>query len=127
MADLTALVDVGHDWGGDVFASPSGDLQQVSRVEKSKERVIRRLLTNPGEMLFHPEYGGGIPRRVGTIVNAAEITAMIRTQMTLEASVAQTPAPVIVVTPTMDGADVSLNWAVLPEKEPASLSFSVDN
>jgi hypothetical protein len=125
--DLTALADVGHYWGGDIFASPTGDLLRVTRAERSKERVLRRLLTNPGEMLFHPEYGAGIPQRVGSTTDPDEITGIIRTQMALEASVSQNPPPSITVIATANGVEASINYVVLPDQQPVSLGFSVDN
>lgn len=127
MADLTALDDVGHFWGGDVFTSPSGDLLRVERSERSKERVLRRLLTNPGELLFHPDYGAGIPKRVGENLDEREISALIRTQMAKEASVAQTPAPSITVVPITNGVSVTLNYVALPDRQPVSLGFNVES
>lgn len=126
MADLTALADVGHYWGGDVFTSASGDFQRVSRADRSKQRVLRRLLTNPGDMMFHPGYGAGLPRRVGTNLDIAEITALIRRQMALEASVGQTPPPIINVSEITNGVQVSVNYTVLPDRQPVSLAFSVE-
>lgn len=126
MADLTALADVGHFWGGDVFTSASGDLQKVSRADRSKQRVLRRLLTNPGDLLFHPGYGAGLPRRVGSNLDVDEITAVIRQQMGLEVSVAQTPPPVISVSEITNGVQVSVDYTVLPDRQPVSLAFSVE-
>jgi hypothetical protein len=126
MADLTALDDVGHYWGGDVFASPSGDLLRAERAERSKERVLRRLLTNPGELLFHPNYGAGIPQRIGQVLDIREIAALIRTQMGLEASVSQSPPPAVTVVPTSNGVSATIEYSVLPDQQPVSLSFSVE-
>lgn len=125
MADLTALCDVSHLWGGDVGLSPSGDLARVTRADRSVQRVLRRLLTNPGDYTFHPNYGAGLPARVGTNLDVAEISALIREQMALEPSVAQTPAPTIKVTPIQNGVSVSIVYVALPDRQPVPLSFDV--
>jgi hypothetical protein len=125
-ADLTALCDVSHLWGGDAFLSPTGDLARVTRTERSKQRVLRRLMTNPGEYLFHPTYGGGLPGLVGTNATALDVAAIIRDQLRLEPSVAQTPAPVIAVSSIPNGLAVIVNYVALPDRQPVPLSFDVE-
>jgi hypothetical protein len=125
MADLTALCDVGHFWGSDVQLSPTGDLARVTRGDRSKQRVLRRLLTNPGDCLFHPEYGAGLPRQIGLNADVAEIRALIREQMLLEASVARDPEPQIVVRAIQNGIAVSIVYVALPDRQPVPLSFDV--
>lgn len=98
------MQDVFHVWGGDLSTGPSGDLAAVSGSQLSQQRVLRRLLTNPGDYIWQPSYGAGLGRYVGAPVNAAEITATIRSQMFQEASVAHSPEPVIDVQGGSDGA-----------------------
>lgn len=125
MADLTALCDVGHFWGSDLLLSPTGDLARVTRADRSRQRVLRRLLTNPGDYIFHPTYGAGLPQRVGTIIDADEITALIQAQMRLEPSVAQTPAPVVKVAAIPNGITVNVQYVSLPDRQPVPLVFDV--
>lgn len=135
MADLTALADVGHVWGSDIQRSPTGDLARVSGAERSKERVFRRLMTNPatsrpngatsGDYIFHPTYGAGIPAMIGQVLDIAKLTARIRGQMLLEASVARAPAPNVTVTEIVGGVSVDLAYVALPDRQPVSLSFDV--
>jgi hypothetical protein len=125
MADLTALCDVGHFWGSDVQVGPTGDLARATRADRSKQRVLRRLLTNPGEYIWHPTYGAGLPGKIGSNANAAEISALIRAQMRLEASVAQTPEPTVTVTPIPNGISVAIVYVALPDRQPVPLSFDV--
>ena len=54
--------------------SASGDLLTT---DDPTNRILRRLLTNPGDYLWHPDYGAGLPSRIGTVVNEAELTALI--------------------------------------------------
>ena len=93
MADLIDPVDIGHVFGGDLELSPTGDLARVNLVERSKERVLRRLLTNPGDYLMHPTYGAGLPGLIGSTINETKTAALIKGQMLLEASVVQNPPP----------------------------------
>lgn len=125
MADLTALADVAHVWGQDVQLSPTGDLGRVTRADRSRQRVLRRLLTNPGDYIFHPDYGAGLPALVGSNVTAAEVAALVRQQLKLEPSVAQTPEPVISVTLIPNGIRVQGSYTALPDQQPVPLSFDV--
>ncbi|MGI4941880.1 MAG: hypothetical protein ACRYHQ_15185 [Janthinobacterium lividum] len=65
--------------------------------------MLRRLLTNPLGYIWQPTYGAGLPAFVGQPAQQDRIAAIARAQMFLEAAVAQSPAPVIAVTPYPDG------------------------
>ncbi len=125
------LQDLDHYIGGDIGVSSSGDLQGVSDTLRGQQRVLRRLLTNPrtpedaGDYLFHGDYGAGLPKRVGELANIPEITALIRGQMALEASVAKSPTPVITVRAITGGIAVSLRYTDAQTLEPVFLSFDV--
>jgi hypothetical protein len=87
--------DLYHYYGSDLDVSATGDLQSVSGVDRSQQRVLRRLLTNPGEYLAHPEYGAGLPKMVGEVTDVPKIKALIIGQMLLEPSVSKMPAPIV--------------------------------
>jgi hypothetical protein len=125
-------MDLDHYMGGDVGVSSSGDLQGITATMRSQQRVLRRLLTNPrapndgGDYFFHGDYGAGLPKRVGDVANIPEITALIRGQMALEVSVAQSPAPVITVRAIPNGIAVSIRYTDAQTLEPVLLSFNVN-
>lgn len=125
MADLTTLTGVSHYYGGDVALSPTGDLGRASGPEYSKQRVVRRLLTNPGEYIFQPTYGAGLGRRVGKSIDAAAVAALIRGQMALEPTVAKSPAPAVSVQAITNGLAVSMTYVALPDRQPVALAFEV--
>ena len=52
-------MDLSHYWGGDLSVSPSGDFATVDGQELGVQRIVRRLMTAPGELVYHPKYGGG--------------------------------------------------------------------
>lgn len=125
MSDLVDLTDAGQLWGADLRLSPTGDLAMVSGADRSKERVLRRLLTNPGDYLFSMPYGGGVPAQIGEIADNAKITGNIQGQMKIEPSVSQAVAPTVVVAETDKGVAVSISYIAAPDQTPAALSFTV--
>ncbi|QAU22605.1 phage tail protein [Dyella sp. M7H15-1] len=131
------MYDLSHYWSGDCSAAANGDLLTASDTERAKQRILRRLLTNPaqkdaagnvtvhGDYIFHPDYGAGLPRLVGSLASPAEIRALIRGQMLLEASVARNPAPNITVTSISDGISVQINYTDASSGTPIVLAFNV--
>ncbi len=91
------MSDLHAGWYGDLASSETGDLATSGRPTLGTERVLRRLLTNPGACLWHPDYGAGLARFVGQPVDVAGIQALIRAQMRLEPAVAQEPEPLVTV------------------------------
>lgn len=118
--------DLNHYVGGDLSLSPTGSLSTVEGLERGKQRILRRLITNPGDYLFHTDYGAGLGRYVGAITNTPEIIALIRSQILLEECVATSPAPVISVSAVNETLAVTISYTDSPTGEPVTLSFEVD-
>jgi hypothetical protein len=112
--------------GGDLAASATGDLQTVSTQKRGEQRVLRRLLTNAGEYIFHTDYGAGLPREVGKVTDIAKIKAKILSQLLLDEAVAQRPAPVITVRTIAGGLSVAIQYTDANTLQIASLSFNVN-
>lgn len=125
MSTTPALDDLDHTWGEDIALSPTGDLARANGATRSKQRVLRRLLTNPGEYLWEPAYGAGLPQRIGQTLDLAKIRAAIRGQLLLEASVVTAPAPSVEVREIQGGVAVKVQYLSLPDKQPVSLSFDL--
>lgn len=119
------LNDLYHYWGNDLSAAANGDVLGVTGTVRGQQRVLRRLLSNPGDLVFHPEYGAGLPAKVGTTARPDEITALIRGQMLLEDCVAKLPAPIIVVTAITNGIAAQINYTDAQSGTPVTLSFNV--
>lgn len=119
------MTDVYQIWSDDIQLSSTGDLMPVSGLEESKQRILRRLLTNPGEYIWHPDYGAGVRQMIGQNINLPEIDAVIRGQMKLEESVAHDPEPAITVTPTDNGVSVYIQYVTADTNQQSVLSFSV--
>jgi phage baseplate assembly protein W len=123
MADLA---DLSQFWGSDLDLSATGGLALVTAADRSKQRVLRRLLTNPGDYIFHPTYGAGLRQFIGQNVDLAKAKAVVRGQMKREASVSQVQEPTVIISPIENGLQVDISYTVAPEQVPAVLSFSVE-
>lgn len=91
------MYDLNHQVGGDLVLSPTGDLALVSGATLSLQRVLRRLLTNPTNYLWHQTYGAGLPASLGKPAGVNRLQAIIRAQMLQESAVSRNPPPVISV------------------------------
>ena len=119
------MIDLWHYYGGDLAQSATGDLLGVDGTVKGQQRILRRLLTNPGDYLWHPDYGAGLPAKVGDVFDAAKIRALIRGQILLEAAVARSPEPVIDVQQIPSGLSVNIQYNDAPSGARQTLSFNV--
>lgn len=122
-------MDIFHQWGADLVPGPTGDLATATNAQRGQQRVLRRLLTSPGDYLWQPDYGAGLARFIGQPGNAAQIRAVIRGQISREAAVARTPEPVIDVEFSPAGAVgtvyVQIRYVDAPSEQTQLLSFSV--
>ena len=121
---LTAAVDLDHTFGGDLSVSRNGDLLQASGLTRSQQRILRRLLTNPGDYLWQPAYGAGLRAAIGSTLTSSTLIGTVRAQLALESSVAQHPAPVISVQPLFNCLNMSIQYTDT-ESGPTTLSFDV--
>lgn len=128
---MGTLNDLSHYWGGDIAVSSSGDLLLSSGLQRSQQRILRRLNTNPGSYVGQPTYGAGLPQFVGENADAAEIAAVTKAQMLLEDSVAPSPAPVVTVNPApaglQDAISETITYTDSPSNAPTVLAFTVSN
>ena len=91
-------------WGGDLSVTLTGDVALAGNIALGQQRVLRRLLTNPGDYIWHLQYGAGLAQFVGRPCDVAAITATIRSQIFMESSVARLPEPVIDVRNEQNGS-----------------------
>ncbi len=124
---MSILYDLNHTLGFDLSLDATGDLQAVSHLERSQQRILRRLLSNPGDYLFHLDYGAGLPKQVGERLEINKTQAFIQHQLSQEASIAPQPAPEVKVTPIREGVSVQLHYWEAQTKQPITLSFDVNH
>lgn len=97
------MPDLAHLWGSDLSLSPTGDIATADTPLVTQQRVLRRLLTNPGDDIWSPEYGAGLSRFIGQPGSIPGIRAAIRGQIFKEAAVSHMPEPAIDVAATAAG------------------------
>lgn len=120
------MPDLSQFWGGDLAVSASGDVATVDGDDLTTQRILRRLMTAPGDYIWQPTYGAGLPQKIGSPVDTALIASIIRSQIALEATVARSPAPTITVTEILNGVSVYLLFYSAVTGQQQTLSFDVN-
>ena len=122
------MFDIFHNCGEDLRVGNGGDLALASGTDVINQRVLRRLLTNPGDYIWNQDYGGGLASFVGQPVNSREIEAVISTQLLQETAIPVSPVPRVVTTIT-DNAQgsvvVNISYADPDASAPVTLNFTV--
>ena len=120
------MPDVQHTFGSDLTLSVNGDIDTSDGTQLGQERVLRRLLTNPQDYIWHLNYGAGLPGFVGLPTNEARISAITRAQMFRESVVARTPAPQITINVQPTGTVTeSILYSDAATQQPVVLTFDL--
>jgi hypothetical protein len=132
------MVDIFHFFGDDLTVSATGDLLLADQSDTGVQRVYRRLLTNPQlsdangipvaspDYTWHPTYGAGVPRKVGSPGDVPATTALIRGQMLLEAAVARRPSPNIALTQVNGVVGAVIKYTDASTATPQFVEFDVN-
>ncbi len=123
------VVDLYNYFGTDLIAADSGDLLTVSDSLMTQQRIIRRLLTNMQDYIWHVSYGAGCGNFVGEGLSLAmeiKIKSLIQSQIFLESTVAKNPAPVITLTEISGGISCEIKYYDAPTQQPVVLTFNVN-
>jgi hypothetical protein len=119
------MPDIAHTYGFDLVVSANGDLLTADSVNLSQQFVLRRLLTNPGDYIWQPQYGAGLPQKIGDPFDVSTIDEIITSQMYLESTVVRDPPPDIEVDSFPNGMFVDITYTEADSGLPAVLSFPV--
>jgi hypothetical protein len=120
------MADAWHRFGGDLAVGPTGDIGCAVGSEMVQQRLLRRLLTNPGDYIWNPEYGAGLGQFLGQPADTDRIEAAIRGQVLREAAVARQPEPEIAVAADLAGSvSVQIRYAEADSGATRSLAFTV--
>ena len=123
------MADASHQWGSDLVIGSTGDIGMATGPLLGQQRVLRRLLTNPGDYIWRLDYGAGLARFIGQPVNPLQIRAVIRSQIFKEAAVARQPEPLIDVQVAPGGASgtvyVYIRYVDAETSQTQVISFSV--
>lgn len=91
-------------------ATKTGAIMPGCATDEGEQRVLRRLLTGPGQYIWHPEYGAGLPGFVGSPAQLDAIQAIIISQILLEDVVSKDPLPQVVATKILNGINVNISY-----------------
>ena len=85
------MPDIWCEWHTDFQADSTGDLLTVDGDDEVRQRLERRLFTAVQGYVWHPDYGAGLPQKIGSVLSVADIKSVCAAQLALEASVAPNP------------------------------------
>jgi hypothetical protein len=117
--------DVFHQYGSDIVTSANGDLLTCASVLESEQRVLRRLFTNPGDYIWQPGYGAGLPQKIGSPFDVSTIESIVQSQMYLEDSVVRVPPPEVDVASIPNGMFVDIEYTEADTQDDVVLSLPV--
>ena len=89
---------ISHSIGGDLILDSTGGLAVVGDAEEARQAILRRLCTNTGDYVWHPDCGVGLPAQIGQPVREGDIQAIILAQLQQESAVDQSQAPTVAIT-----------------------------
>jgi hypothetical protein len=85
------MTDVALEWNTDFQPDGTGDLMTVDGDDEVRQRLERRLFTAVNGYVWHPDYGAGLPQKIGSVLSVADIQSVCQQQLTEESSVATSP------------------------------------
>ena len=92
------------EWGGDLSVGPTGDIGVAPVQTEVQQRIIRRLLTNAGDYIWHINFGGGLGSYIGKPYSSALIEGTILAQLQYEVLVAANPSPTFQISQSTAGS-----------------------
>jgi len=119
------MIAIVCDWGGDLLVGPGGDIGTAPVQFEVEQRLVRRLLTNPGDYIWHTTYGGGLGSFVGQPCSPALIEGTILGQLQQETLVAPDPAPTVQINQSLSGSFSTISVTVQFQVTGLSASTSV--
>lgn len=118
-----------HWFGEDTSFSASGDGLSVSGIDELNQRILRGLMTSPGDYVWHPEYGAGLGRFVGRALSPelrTEIIGLARGVVLLEPDVQKQPEPTITLIADANGfAGMQISYIYAPSAQPQTVTFNL--
>jgi hypothetical protein len=92
-------------WGGDLVVADNGDIalaiDSLTNPIATQQRILRLILTNPGDCLQFPWYGSGIRESIGAMISTkllSDFNARITQALATDTGIEKNPAPIVSVT-----------------------------
>lgn len=118
------MTDISLEWNSDFQPDATGDLLVVDGDDEVRQRLERRLFTAVNGYVWHPEYGAGLPQKIGSVLSVARIRSICASQLALEASVAPSPPAHLTVT-QQPGGLVGISILYWDAKTGATVGFTI--
>jgi hypothetical protein len=118
------MTDVFLEWNSDFVVSSTGGLLLTNSNDEVRQRLERRLFSAPKSYIWHPEYGAGLPQKIGSTYSASQIQSIVMQQLNLEQSVAPDPPPQLTVT-QQPGGYVTIAIKYFDAKAGTAVSFTI--
>jgi hypothetical protein len=120
------MADISLEWSDDFQPDSTGDLMVIDGDDEVRQRLERRLFTAVQGYVWHPDYGAGLPQKIGSVLSVSEIKSICAAQLALEASVAPFPPAQLTVSASPNKPDLItigiLYWDALTG---VSVSFTI--
>ena len=113
------------EWGNDLSVGPTGDIGTTLVQNEIQQRIVRRLLTNAGDCIWHLNYGAGLGSYVGEPYSPGDIESTILNQFQHEALVATNPLPTVQINQSMTGSISTISVFVQYQVAGANIMGSV--
>jgi len=92
--------------------------------DEARQRLMRRICTAVKGYIWHPEYGAGLPQKIGDPWQPPTIEAICRDQVSMESSVVQYPPPIIGVAEAIPGM-VSIDIQYISAQTGLAVQFNI--
>jgi hypothetical protein len=118
------MADISHFIGSDLSILSNGNFELATDAVEGQQRVLRRLLTNPGDYPWRLEYGAGLAAFLGQTISKFRINARITSQMLLERAVLQNPPPTVDVEVIENTVIANIHYVDRDSGDTSNLEFN---
>jgi hypothetical protein len=119
------MADLFLEWNSDFKKSASGGLELVNGDDFARQRLMRRCCTAVAGYVWHPEYGAGLPQKIGDPWSVEYIQAIVSSQVAMEASVAPNPPPKTAAAEIIPGL-ISVDISYTDNKTGVAVNFQLN-
>jgi hypothetical protein len=121
-------MDTSQYFNSDWELDSRNDLLRAYQPTEGNQRIIRRLLTAPGQYVWHPTYGAGVGAFIGKGLSdkdANKLKATINAQIYQEPFVAQSPPAKITLQRSDNGLLCVIQYYNLVKEDYEVVNFTI--
>jgi phage baseplate assembly protein W len=114
-----------HWYGLDIQFAANGDDASANGILEINQRIVRELMTAPGDYIWAPNYGAGLGRYIGKAMSAevfAELKALITAIVVRQPDVQRQPGPQITFQADATGLlSTQIIYVYAPTRQPVTV------